>query len=84
MVDKKSSQELAQRLSKALDTSEEAFLAELMAAISARGWSLVARQIDIDRVSLHRYATTRTRKPRFDALVKMTAACGVKFRLVPL
>ena len=43
------------------------------------GVSAVARQANVDRVSLSR-ALSGKRTPRLDTLAKVSAACGVKLR----
>lgn len=74
--------ELAQRLNRALEQSETAFIEALMEITRERGFSSAAQASGIDRVTLHRYARG-VGHPRFDTLIKLAASWDLKFNLVP-
>jgi DNA-binding phage protein len=77
------SKDLAQRFTEALDRSERSFVKTLMEAVQERGVQLTADEIGTTRFVLYKYIR-EGRLPRFDILVKLVAACGVKFNLVPI
>ena len=77
-----SSNDLAQRLTEALERGETHFVKTLMEAVKKRGIPLVAKEIGTSRFVLYKYARGRVRQPRLDILVKMATACGVKFKFV--
>jgi DNA-binding phage protein len=76
------SKDLARRLTEALGRSEKDFVKTLMEAVRERGVQLTADEIGTTRFVLHKYIREGQR-PRFSMLIKMVAACGVKFVLAP-
>ena len=77
-----SSNDLARRLTEALEQGETTFVKTLMEAVKKRGMSRVAREIGTTRSTLYKYDRGQVRQPGFDVLLKMAAVCGVKFKLV--
>jgi probable addiction module antidote protein len=75
-------EEIAKRLSKALERDPAAFTAALMKLVHARGMTLVARKTGVSRHTLYRYEWGEDR-PLLETAMKMTAACGFKFTIVP-
>jgi hypothetical protein len=53
-------------------------------AVHERGVQVTAEEIGTTRFVLHKYIRGGVQQPRFDMLVKMAAACGVKFNLIPI
>jgi probable addiction module antidote protein len=75
-------EEIAKRLSKALERDPAAFTSALMALIKQRGMTAMAKQTGVSRHTLYRYEWGDDR-PLLETVVKMTAACGFKLMVVP-
>ena len=75
-------EEIAKRLSKALDRNPAAFTAALMKLVHARGMTSVARKMGVSRHTLYRYEWGDDR-PLLETAVKMTTACGFKLLVIP-
>jgi probable addiction module antidote protein len=58
------------------------FTAALMKLVKARGMTSVARKTGVSRHTLYRYEWGEDR-PLLETALKMTAACGFKFTIVP-
>jgi len=77
------SKDLARRLIAALDRSEKIFVKTLLDAVRERGIQRTADEIGTSRFVLYKYIS-RGHRPRFDMLLKLLAACDVKFNVVPI
>jgi probable addiction module antidote protein len=75
-------EEIAKRLSKAFERDPAAFTTALMKLVKARGMTSVARETGVSRHTLYRYEWGEDR-PLLETALKMTAACGFKFTIVP-
>ena len=75
-------EDIARRLSKALERDPAAFTSALMAVIKERGMTSIAREAGVSRHSLYRYEWGVDR-PLLETVVRMTAACGLKLTVVP-
>jgi DNA-binding phage protein len=67
-------EEIAKRLSKALDRDTAAFTSALMALIKKRGMTTMAKEIVVSRHTLYRYEWGDDR-PLLETAVKMATAC---------
>ena len=75
-------EDIARRLSKALERGDSEFTAALMELIKERGISSIAKQTGVSRHTLYRYEWG-TDRPMLETALKMTAACGFKLTVVP-
>lgn len=75
-------QDIAKRLSKALERDPAAFTADLMTLVKSRGLTSVARETGVSRHTLYRYEWGEDR-PLLATALKITAACGFKLMVVP-
>ena len=76
-------EEVAKRLSKALDRDTAAFTSALLALIKKRGMTTMAKEIGVSRHTLYRYEWGDDR-PLLETAVKMARACGFKLLVVPV
>jgi probable addiction module antidote protein len=75
-------EEIAKRLSTALERDPAAFTAALMGLVKEHGMTSVARKTGVSRHTLYRYEWGEDR-PLLETALKITAACGFKFTIVP-
>jgi len=75
-------EEVAKRLSKALDRDTAAFTSALLALIKKRGMTTMAKEIGVSRHTLYRYEWGEDR-PLLETAAKMARACGFKLLVVP-
>lgn len=82
MIERKRSEDITIRLSRALQQGDSAmFTHELLALVKAHGVTAVAKRTGISRYSFYRYAAGD--RPLLETALKMTRACGLKLVVVP-
>lgn len=74
-------EEIARRLSKALEKDPAAFTSALMELVKQYGMTAMAKQSGVSRHTLYRYEWGVDR-PLLETAVRMTAACGFKLVVV--
>lgn len=75
---------IAEYLTAALeDSNPEVFLTAVRDVARARGMTQLAKDADLGRESLYK-ALTAGAKPRYDTLLKLLQALGVKLTVTPL
>jgi len=75
-------EDIAVRLSRALERSGTEFTTALVEVIKERGMTAMAKEIGVSRHTLYRYEWA-TDRPLLETVVKMTAACGFRLLVVP-
>ena len=75
--------EIAKRLSEALEKSEVLFMAALMDIIKGRGMTEFARRVGLNRHTLYKYRWG-TNQPSLESVMKMIAELGVRLTIIPV
>jgi probable addiction module antidote protein len=75
-------EDIARRLSKALESGDAAFTSALMEIVKQVGITAVAKRTGVSRHTLYRYEWGSDR-PMLETALKVTSACGFKLMVVP-